>query len=94
MFAPDHLMTTAVMSSNRLSGFVFLLPLMDQGPIYDAINMAFSQSDAPFRYNPENGTVAQTVVSAYLCPSDGEPTHRCCYRFNFGGQESVRVSRS
>ena len=84
MFAPDHLMTTAVRSSNRLSGFVFLLPCMDQGSLYDSINMSFSQADSPSKYNAENDTASHTVVGAYLCPSDGEPNHRCSYRFNYG----------
>jgi len=90
MFAPDHLMTTAIMSSNRLSGFVFLLPHLEQVVLYDAINMSFSQSDAPFKINEENDTVARTVINTYLCPSDGAPGHLCSYRFNFGGQQSVQ----
>jgi len=90
MFTPDHLMTTRLWSTNRLSGFVFLLPHLEQVALYDAINMSFSQSDDPTKLNQENGTVARTVINTYLCPSDGAAGHRCSYRFNFGGQEKVR----
>ena len=87
-------MTTSVWSSNRLSGFVFLLPYMDQGPVYDSINMAFSQSDAPYKCNPENDTASHTVIGALLCPSDGEPNHRCSYRFNAGDLGASAAPRS
>jgi prepilin-type processing-associated H-X9-DG protein/prepilin-type N-terminal cleavage/methylation domain-containing protein len=84
MFTPDHLMTTRYYSSNQLSGFVFLLPYFDQVNLYNSINMSFSQTDAPYKLNPENFTASATRLEAYCCPSDGEPKHRCSYRFNVG----------
>jgi len=85
MFTPDHLMTTRTYSSNQLSGFVFLLPYLDQANLYNSINMSFSQSDAPYKWNPEDSTVSFTRLDVFCCPSDGEPNHRCSYRFNVGG---------
>ncbi len=54
------------------SGLVPILPYMEQGPLYNALNMM----DIPGVTNPAaigtvaNTTVTRTTVSGFLCPSD------------------------
>jgi len=66
-----------------------LLPFMEQGPLYNAINWNFgarlSDGDAVYTdHNPPDGaaggndsipqmTVLATTISSFLCPSDGNP---------------------
>jgi prepilin-type N-terminal cleavage/methylation domain-containing protein/prepilin-type processing-associated H-X9-DG protein len=42
-----------------------ILPPMEQGPLFNAINFSFSCT------GPPNATIRLTIVNAYLCPSDG-----------------------
>jgi prepilin-type N-terminal cleavage/methylation domain-containing protein/prepilin-type processing-associated H-X9-DG protein len=42
-----------------------ILPDLEQGPLFDAINLAFPATD------PVNSTVRQTLVDGFLCPTDG-----------------------
>lgn len=93
MFTPSHLLTSKNWSTNRYSGFVYLLPYIDQSSIYNSINMMLSQPDSPTRDNPENATAILTRLQVLLCPSDTEPNHRCNYRFNYGvGPNDTSVS--
>ncbi|MDX2035076.1 MAG: DUF1559 domain-containing protein [Isosphaeraceae bacterium] len=65
-----------------------LLPYMEQGPLYDAINFqmilnTFADLDRP----NVNATVASTTIGTFLCPDDGLATlHRGAlnYRANAG----------
>jgi prepilin-type N-terminal cleavage/methylation domain-containing protein/prepilin-type processing-associated H-X9-DG protein len=52
---------------NAWGALTLMLGFMDQSPLYNAAN--FSWSPFPTISNP-NITVANTVVSSYLCPSD------------------------
>jgi prepilin-type N-terminal cleavage/methylation domain-containing protein/prepilin-type processing-associated H-X9-DG protein len=76
------------------SALTRLLPYLERQPLYASINFqweTFSDKEGPddgpaFPF-PQNTTAYTTVVSAYLCPSDGEdgPTpHGCNYRGNYG----------
>lgn len=84
MFTPSRLLTGRKFSSNDISEHVFLLPYIDQIALFNSINMAFSQRESIVSPNVANRTVRHTVLSVYLCPSDGEPNHRNSYRFNMG----------
>src|SRR5262245_12589439 len=55
--------------SNDWSPHAMLLPMMEQTPLYNAINFADSgfATDPAF---PVNITVMRTVVTPFLCPSD------------------------
>jgi len=71
------------------SPFVRLLPMLEQGPLFAATNMADNDlgPDFPLALS-HNLTVMRTTVSLFLCPSDG-PTPvsgygRCNYRFSLG----------
>jgi prepilin-type N-terminal cleavage/methylation domain-containing protein/prepilin-type processing-associated H-X9-DG protein len=44
-----------------------LLPYLEQGPLYNALNVSFNTSDTP----DANLTVRQTKLSGFVCPSDG-----------------------
>ena len=55
----------------RLGGLgsfqVKILPFMEQGPLYSAINI---NTTSGFSYLYENRTAAVTVIQAFVCPSD------------------------
>ncbi|GIW85892.1 MAG: prepilin-type N-terminal cleavage/methylation domain-containing protein [Isosphaeraceae bacterium] len=51
--------------STGFSALAMALPQLEQQPLFNAMNASFS-TDAP-----ENRTVCVTVVSSFLCPSDG-----------------------
>jgi len=62
---------------NRLSWRVMILPQMDQGPLYNSINpndWLYAQNQAACAFGTGSRdpmrALRQTVVSAYLCPSD------------------------
>ena len=55
------------------SAHTLLLPYMEQGPIYNAINFSdtqpFGLTPMPIN-NPANTTATYTVISGFICPSD------------------------
>ena len=84
MFTPDHLRTGRSYSSNSASEHQFLLPYIDQEPLYNSINQAFVNFEDVETPYVENRTSRNTRVAIYLCPSDGEAVHLNSYRFNRG----------
>jgi prepilin-type processing-associated H-X9-DG protein len=84
MFTPSQLLTGRHSSNNRMSEFAFLLPYLDQQPLFAAINMNLIRIEAPSTPTLENRTARNTLVETYLCPSDGDIHHRNSYRFNRG----------
>jgi prepilin-type processing-associated H-X9-DG protein/prepilin-type N-terminal cleavage/methylation domain-containing protein len=92
MFTPVHLYTRSNWSANRMSGFTFLLPYLEQGPLFDSINMNLANTDHPDRTSPENQTARSTTVGVFLCPEDGDPGQMCSYRFNKGRRAANRVT--
>jgi prepilin-type N-terminal cleavage/methylation domain-containing protein/prepilin-type processing-associated H-X9-DG protein len=53
-----------VFNVTELSALTMLLPHLEQGPLYNAVNFGYSYQDAP------NTTVMYAVVSQFVCPSD------------------------
>ncbi|SIN73712.1 prepilin-type N-terminal cleavage/methylation domain-containing protein/prepilin-type processing-associated H-X9-DG domain-containing protein [Singulisphaera sp. GP187] len=51
--------------SNNFSMKVRILPFLEQGALFNTLNMSFFQESAP------NATCLTTMVSTFLCPSDG-----------------------
>ncbi|MGC8639022.1 MAG: DUF1559 domain-containing protein [Isosphaeraceae bacterium] len=89
MFPPSMLLTGRHYSTNRMSELSFLLPYLDQTPVYNALNMTFAQIESASFPTMENRTARNTLISVFLCPSDGEAENRNSYRFNrgrFGGK--------
>jgi prepilin-type N-terminal cleavage/methylation domain-containing protein/prepilin-type processing-associated H-X9-DG protein len=84
MFTPSDLLTGLKFSNNHFSEFLFLLPYLDQQNLANSVNMMFANLESPAAPTLENHTARNTYVGAYLCPSDGEPTHYNNYRFNRG----------
>ena len=66
------------------SGFVHMLPQLEQQSLMSAINFSWGIYDKPSSPVFENKTVRHTKLAVLLCPSDGEPTHLNSYRFNQG----------
>jgi len=56
------------LNGTRFSIHAMLLPYMEQGNLYDAINMSLPPSPGP---DQANGTVVNATVATLLCPSDG-----------------------
>ena len=48
-----------------------LLNYIEQGPLYNSLNFAWNMEDGGGSARPINSTVYNTIVSVYLCPSDG-----------------------
>lgn len=84
MFPSSSLTNRAGWSRNCLSELAFLLPFLEQHPLYDAINMDLVDREAPERPSVENHTVRNTAFGVFMCPSDGGANHRNSYRFNHG----------
>jgi prepilin-type N-terminal cleavage/methylation domain-containing protein/prepilin-type processing-associated H-X9-DG protein len=70
---------------------VVLLPNIEQGPLYGAINFSYDMSQ------PQNSTVSYNALSTFLCPSDNQkirpqsPYAPTNYFGNFGGPNPVRM---
>ncbi|QDU55034.1 DUF1559 domain-containing protein [Aeoliella mucimassa] len=67
-------------NSRSYSGFVQILPFMEQGALYDAIDLDhfWSSPGVPERIGDDTHSVAHqaivaTVIEAYNCPSDSRP---------------------
>jgi len=52
------------------SAQAMMLPYLEQAPLYNASNFAWSATDGGLGY-PMNTTVSFAVINAFLCPSDG-----------------------
>lgn len=57
--------------STQLSWHVFILPFLDQLPLYDKVNLTpgGSYNGAPNNTGPGRNEIALNMVPAYLCPS-------------------------
>ncbi|WP_406699394.1 DUF1559 domain-containing protein [Singulisphaera sp. Ch08] len=51
--------------SNNFSMKARILPFLEQAALFDSLNMSF------FQESPQNATNLTTLVSVFLCPSDG-----------------------
>lgn len=89
-YPPGNIITSLRVSIDYLSPHVFILPYLDQIPLYNSINMPLaSNREALGSPYLENHTARNTRLSIYLCPSDGETRHLNSYRFNRGRFKSV-----
>ena len=82
------------------SAHTLLLPYIEQGPIYNAINFVDTQSlgQTPMpNDNPANTTAEYTVISGFLCPSDPDrltsPDGHNNYMANSGSAPELRLRR-
>jgi prepilin-type processing-associated H-X9-DG protein len=69
----------------------FLLPQLEQQPLYSSINFAFNQFENAEFPTLQNHTARNTKLAVLLCPSDGEPIHLNSYRFNRGRWGGIRI---
>ena len=101
MFPPGHLAgrpsvinngTPAVYTTiDNYSEISFLLPQLEQQPLYSSINFAFNRVETAESPTLENHTAGNARLSVLLCPSDGEPRHLNSYRFNKGRWGGARI---
>jgi prepilin-type processing-associated H-X9-DG protein/prepilin-type N-terminal cleavage/methylation domain-containing protein len=84
MFPASQLSSGGNWTSNGMSEHSFLLPHLEQQPLFSSINMAFANvesADFPIR---ANHTARSTAVELFVCPSDSSDLGRNSYRFNRG----------
>ncbi len=89
MFPPSQLLTGRtskgqVYSSNAMSGHSYLLPYLEQSPLFASLNMSFANSESPDFPALENATARNTRLAVFLCPSDGATDVLNNYRWNRG----------
>jgi prepilin-type N-terminal cleavage/methylation domain-containing protein len=84
-------------SSSGFSVLARILPFMEGANLVNSMNFSLALSSGPpsFLFNAAQTTASQTVVQAFLCPSDGQPpfypnyyqnspTAGTCYVVNVG----------
>ena len=85
MFPPSHMTRAGQLGIiDQCSEITFLLPYLEQQPLFSSINFAFNTVDTADGPSVENHTARNTRLDVLLCPSDGEPHHLNNYRFNRG----------
>ena len=84
MFPSSQLITRRNWTANCMSELSYILPHMEQQPLFSSINMAFANTESPEFPSIENQTARLTRISLFLCPSDGSSHGRNTYRFNRG----------
>ena len=70
--------------ANPYSELTFILPHLEQVPLFNAINFDFGFAESADAPTLENHTARATSVATFLCPSDGGEYLRNSYRFNRG----------
>jgi prepilin-type N-terminal cleavage/methylation domain-containing protein/prepilin-type processing-associated H-X9-DG protein len=72
---------------NDWSAHTFLLPYMEQSPLYNTINFANGINSAcpSCSTNGINNTSQRTTVNAFLCPSDGDKLGNVEGHVNYAG---------
>jgi prepilin-type processing-associated H-X9-DG protein len=91
VFPPGRLRSLVDHNGRCYSAYAYLLPYMDQGPLYDATNFSLNPDNAPSAatagesgLQPENTTVLFTNLAALLCPSDSfvpRPDHKALHNY-------------
>ena len=72
--------STAAYSWNNSSWLVFVLPYMEQQPLYNSVNFNVMWGSSPVGswsatyLGQQNSTVRVTVINSLLCPSDPSPS--------------------
>jgi prepilin-type N-terminal cleavage/methylation domain-containing protein/prepilin-type processing-associated H-X9-DG protein len=63
--------TNAYCSAPRINGMIYLLPYLEQGPLFSQITFPSQASGTLWIEVPGNAAPMGTVISLFLCPSDG-----------------------
>ena len=69
---------------NFYSETSFLLPQLDQGPLYNSLDFDFAMMEWAGAPSLENHTARNTKLAVLLCPSDGGQNVFNSYRYNRG----------
>ena len=69
---------------SQISELTYLLPFIEQQPLYSSINFSFISIEGPSWPSLENHTARNTRLATFLCPSDAEQQHMNNFRFNRG----------
>jgi len=85
---------------STMSAHAAILPYLDQGPLYNSINFMWNAETWGGAAQPSNATIYGTVVSTFLCPSDGfagvqnTNSYHACYgatTYNLNGADSSGI---
>lgn len=68
-----HFVTAPSPNNTGFSFISFLLPYLDQAPLYNQLNFNYSISNSA---NSSNSNLSKTRLSVLLCPSDPTPGYR------------------
>lgn len=90
MFPPANLASRPPGGANYMSGLAFILPMMDQGPLFNSVNFAFAHLESGEAPSVENRTARNSRIATFLCPSDANSEALNNYRFNRGRYDSRR----
>ncbi len=67
VFPPGYV---SVDNSNQIGWETFILPFIDQAPLYNAVSRATDHFNEDWNANPKALRLAKTVFPTYICPSD------------------------
>nr|WP_173878235.1 DUF1559 domain-containing protein [Singulisphaera sp. GP187] len=84
MYQSSMLIDAKQIARSSVAEHVFLLPYLENRVIYVSINIAFMDVESPEAPSTQNRTARRTLISTFVCPSDGEANLRNSYRFNRG----------
>lgn len=84
VFPTSQLLDKYGVQMNGYSELAFILPFLEQRPIYDAINFDFAVGESGESPTLQNHTARNASISVFLCPSDGGQKLLNSYRFNRG----------
>ncbi len=90
--------SSATYNWNNSSWLVFLLPQMEQQPLYNSVNFSIMWGPNNIGYGnanalgQQNSTVRQTVINALICPSDPSPTTDTTNADEIGSQLAAGTS--
>ena len=84
MFPHGAMQNRRGVGDGNLSELAFILPQLEQQPLFSALNMDFASIEDVDAPTLELRTARNTRLDVLLCPSDGEPNHLNSYRFNRG----------
>ncbi len=75
-------------NSNQIGWGTFILPFMDQAPLYKAVSKATDHFNEDWNTNPKAVVAAKTVLSAYICVSDPSGPNNTRWTIKTGNQDA------
>ena len=90
MFPPSRLEIGPGYTADTISAWAFLLPQLEQQPLFSQVNFEVLPYDSAERPLLVNRTARDARLAVFLCPSDGSPDRGMNYRLNRGIHDPER----